>query len=78
MGGAHPLSLSSLLGILTPSCFCSPPGRDSAQSSGVSLIKDPRGETLEGLDGRGVGAEGVPWVMGTFEHVGLLSMSALP
>uniref|UniRef100_A0A8D1HQ12 Ig-like domain-containing protein n=1 Tax=Sus scrofa TaxID=9823 RepID=A0A8D1HQ12_PIG len=41
--------------------------RDSAQSSGVSLIKDPRGETLEGLDGRGVGAEGVPWVMGTFE-----------
>uniref|UniRef100_A0A8D1F3A6 Ig-like domain-containing protein n=1 Tax=Sus scrofa TaxID=9823 RepID=A0A8D1F3A6_PIG len=41
--------------------------RDSTQSSGVSLIKDPRGETLEGLDGRGVGAEGVPWVMGTFE-----------
>ena len=46
------------------------------------LPMDPRGETLEGLDGEGVGAEGVPWVTGslrgTFEYVGLLSMSALP
>uniref|UniRef100_A0A8D1X2E7 Ig-like domain-containing protein n=2 Tax=Sus scrofa TaxID=9823 RepID=A0A8D1X2E7_PIG len=42
-------------------------GSDSAQGSDVSLTKDPRGETLEGLDGRGVGAEGVPWVTGTFE-----------
>ena len=33
------------------------------------LPMDPRGETLEGLDGEGVGAEGVPWVTGIFEGV---------
>uniref|UniRef100_A0A4X1TXT2 Ig-like domain-containing protein n=1 Tax=Sus scrofa TaxID=9823 RepID=A0A4X1TXT2_PIG len=40
------------------------PGRegssDSAQGSDVSLTKDPRGETLEGLDGRGLGQRGCP------------------
>uniref|UniRef100_A0A4X1SUU2 Ig-like domain-containing protein n=1 Tax=Sus scrofa TaxID=9823 RepID=A0A4X1SUU2_PIG len=42
-------------------------GSDSAQGSDVFLPMDPRGETLEGLDGEGVGAEGVPWVTGIFE-----------
>lgn len=67
MGELTHLLSSSLLGVLTLSCFCCPPGSDSAQGSDVSLTKDPRGETLEGLDGRGVGAEGVPWVTGIFE-----------
>ena len=59
-------SLVSLLWVLTTSWFCSPPGSDSAQGSDVSLTV-PKGETLEGIDGRGIGAEGTHWAARIFE-----------
>ena len=74
-------SLVSLLWVLTTSWSCSPQGSDSAQDSDVPLAV-PKGETLEGLDWKGDGAEGTHWTAGIFEwdmwaYGGLWRMSAL-
>ena len=69
MGGLTLLkvpSLVSLLWVLTTSWSCSPQGSDSAQDSDVPLAV-PKGETLEGLDWKGDGAEGTHWTAGIFE-----------